>query len=63
MAKGKWNQNNSIKFETESIKSSHCDYPYAFILVTGNITVTANSDTGVPFKNFHHFLHVTQKLI
>ena len=63
MAKGKWNQNNSIKFETESIKSSHCDYPYVFILVTGNITVTANNGTGIAFKNFHHFLHVTQKLI
>ena len=63
MAKGNWNQNNSIKFETESIKSSHCDYPYAFTLVTGNLTVTANNDTGVAFKNFHHFLHVTQKLI
>ena len=63
MAKDKWNQDNSIKFETESIKSSRCDYSYAFILVTGNITVAANNDTGVAFKNCHHFLHVTQKLI
>ena len=34
-AKGKYNQNNSIKFETESIKSNLCDYSDAFILVTG----------------------------
>ena len=25
-AKGKYNQNNSLKFETESIKSTLCDY-------------------------------------
>ena len=30
-AKGKYNQNNSINFETESIKSSLCDYSDAFI--------------------------------
>ena len=50
-AKGKYNQNNSIKFETESIKSSICDYFDIFILVTGNITVTGNNNTDVAFKN------------
>ena len=30
-AKGKYNLNNSIKFETETIKSSLCDYSDAFI--------------------------------
>ena len=50
-AKGKYNQNNSIKYETESIKSSLCDYSDAFILLTGDITVTANNDKHVAFKN------------
>ena len=50
-AKGKYDQNNSIKFETESIKSSLCDYYHAFILVAGNITVTANNNIDVPFTN------------
>ena len=50
-AKGKYNQNNSIKFETESIKSSLCDYSDAFILVTGNITVTASNNADILFKN------------
>ena len=50
-AKGKYHQNSSIKFETESIKSSLCDYYDAFILVAGNITVTANNNIDVPFKN------------
>ena len=50
-AEDKYNPNNSIKFETESIKSSLCDYSDAFILVTGDTTVTANNDTYLAFKN------------
>ena len=53
-AKGKYNQNNSIKFETESIKLSLCDYSHAFILVTGDITMIHMSH----LKTVHHFLHV-----
>ena len=55
IAKGKYYQNNSIKFETESIKSSLCDYYDEFILVTGDITVTANNNTNVAFKNLAPF--------
>ena len=36
IAKEKCSQNNSIKFEKKSIKSSLCDYSHAFILVTGD---------------------------
>ena len=50
-AKDKYSQNNSLKFETESVKSSLCDYSDTFILVTGDITVTRNNDTYVAFKN------------
>ena len=50
-AKDKYNQNNSSKFETESIKSNLCDYSDAFILVTGDITVTADNNTDVSYKN------------
>ena len=49
--KGKYKQGDTIKFETETIKSSLCDYSDAFILVTGNIIVTANNNTDVAFKN------------
>ena len=59
-AKDKYNQHNSIKFETESIKSNLCNYSDAFILVTGDITVTADNNTNVAFENF---LHVIQKLM
>ena len=50
-AKDKYIQKNSIKFKTESIKSCLYDYSDAFILVSGDITVTANNDTDVAFKN------------
>ena len=53
-AKGKWKQSDTIKFETETIKSSPCDYSDAFILVTGNITVNAANDTNVVFKHCAH---------
>ena len=49
--KGKYKQGYTIKFETETIKSSLCDYSDAFTLVTGNITVTADDNTDVAFKN------------
>ena len=42
--------NKSIKFENESIKSSLCDYSDAFILVTGDIAVTASNNKNVAFK-------------
>ena len=48
--KGKYKQGDTIKFETETIKSSLCDYSDAFILVTGNITVNAPNNTDVAFK-------------
>ena len=50
-AKDKYNQSNSIKFETETNKSSLCDYSDGYILVTGDITVNANNNTDVAFKN------------
>ena len=53
--KGKYKQDDTIKFETETIKSSLCDYSDAFILVIGNITVTANNDTDLAFKNCSSF--------
>ena len=50
-AKDNYNQNRSIKFETEIIKSSLFAHSDAFIVFTGDITVTGDNDTNVPFKN------------
>ena len=52
----------SLKFETETIISSLCDYSDAFILVTGNITVNAANDTDVTFKNCAPFSRCTTKI-
>ena len=64
--KGKYKQGDTIKFETETIKSSLCDYSDAIFLVTGNITVATNNDTDVTFKNcapMYNNVHVQQKLM
>ena len=43
---------NPIKFLTNSLESSICDYSDAYILVTGNINVVGgNNNTKVAFKN------------
>ena len=57
-AKDKYNESNSIKFETETIKASFCDYFDAFILVSGDITVNAGNDKMLHVKIVNHFLHV-----
>ena len=59
---GKCKQGDVIKFETETIKSSLCDYSGAFILVTRNITVAANNDTDAAFKNCAPFSTCTTKI-
>ena len=49
--KGKCKQGNTIRFETETTKSSLYDYSDAFILVTGNTTVAASNNIDIAFKN------------
>ena len=45
------------------MKSSHCNYSDAYILVTGDITEDAGNDTDVALKNFAPFLHARQKFM
>ena len=62
--KGNYSQGNVIKFLTESIESSLCDYSDEYILVTGNITVTGgNANTKVPFKNCALFKEYSTKMV
>ena len=42
---------NEIIYNTEVLKSNLCDYNDAYILVRGDITVTAAPETQVAFKN------------
>ena len=48
---GIYKQSDTIQIETETVKSSLCNYSDAFILVTWNITVNADDNTDAPFKN------------
>ena len=50
--KGNYSHKNEIKFLTNSLESSLCDYSDAYILVTGNINVVGgDANTKVAFKN------------
>ena len=62
ITKGKHKQGLLIKFQTETIKLSLCDYFDVFILVTGNIIVTADNNTDVVFKNCATFSTCTTKI-
>ena len=55
---GEGNENGTtIKFETQVIKSNFYDYSDAYILVTGDITVTnGDENTKVAFKNCAPFM-------
>ena len=53
---GTYLHHDPIKFLTKSIESSVCDYSDAYVLVTGDITVTGgNTNTKVAFKNCASF--------
>ena len=55
-SKGNYSHENPIKFWTNSLESSLCDYLDAYILVTGNIKVVgADDNTKVAFKNCSPF--------
>ena len=50
---GEGNENfTTVRFETQVIKSSLCDYSDTYVLVTGNMTALGNeTNTKVAFKN------------
>ena len=50
-SKGNYSHENPIKFLTNSLESSICDYSDAYIFVTGNINIAGgNNNTKVAFK-------------
>ena len=50
-SKGNYNKGNEFTYNTEVLKSNHCDYNYAHILVKGDITVTAVPEIQIAFTN------------
>ena len=69
-ARGTYSPNKQIKYKTSMLRSSLCDYGYAYILVKGNITVnnTAagndanNTNKKVKFKNCAPFTSRISKI-
>ena len=56
-SKGNYSHENPIKFLTSSLGSNLCDYSDAYILVTGNITVTGDeANAKVAFKTLASFI-------
>ena len=53
---------NKVNYNTEFLKSNHCDYYDAFILVKGDITVAAAHATQVAFRNCAPFTECIEKL-
>ena len=51
-SKGNYSHENPIKFLTDSLESSFCDYSDVYILVTGDITATPDDAAAQAiFKN------------
>ena len=50
-SKSNYNAANEITFTTEILKSNICDYSDTYMLVGGNVTVTAAPASQVAFKN------------
>ena len=61
-SKGSYSHHDPINFLTESIESSICDYSDAYILVTGNITVTRTISAPVdnPLRGKPPLIEATQ---
>ena len=51
-SKTNYNAPNEVAYNTKVLKSSVCDYNDAYILVRGDMTVTAAPEIQVLFKNY-----------
>ena len=61
-SKSNYGEENEISYITEILKSNLCDYNDAYILVKGDITVTATLETQVAFKNCASFIKCIAKI-
>ena len=48
---GMYNANSQIEFKTSMLRSSLCDYSYAYILVSATTTTVPNSGGAAILKN------------
>ena len=62
ISKANYNVGNEIIYNTEVLKSNLCDYNDAYILVKGDVTVTAVPAIQVSFKNCAPFTKCITKI-
>ena len=60
---GNYDVRNEIIYNTEVLKSNICAYNEAYILVTGDITVTAAPATQGSFKDCARFTKCITKIV
>ena len=60
--KASYKEGSGITYNKELLKSNLFDYSDAYILIRGDITVTALTQIQVSFTIVHHLLNVSQKL-
>ena len=56
-SKANYEAENEMVYNTEVLKSNLCDYSDAYILVSGDITVTVVEVTQIAFKNYAPFMY------
>ena len=54
--------NSEANYDLEALKSSLCEYNDSYILVRGDITVTAASETQIAFRNCSPFTKCIKKI-
>ena len=57
-----YNERNEVIYNMEVLKSTLCDQNDAYILVTGDITITGDNGAEVAFKNCAHFIICITKI-
>ena len=68
--RGAYSPNKQIRFKTAMLRSSLCDYSYAYIVVKGNISVNNTGTAAAPnnrnrkviFKNYAPFTNCISKI-
>ena len=62
-AENRYNPNKQIRFKTSMLRSDLCEYSDAYIVVKGNITVSASATANADLEHLkimHHLLLVFQ---
>ena len=62
-SKTNYDATNENTYNTDILKSNLCDYNDSYIFLSGDISIVDAPTTQVAFRNKHHSLNVSQKLM